>query len=94
MQNEKCTGISICQYLSRTTGHIIENVPFLRLSESFSSLRMKEWTIARSLFCSITQDTEETQMYACAVRGFRQQVEDIKCFRRRGHNSSVANIWS
>lgn len=96
MRHEKCTGISICQYLYRATGHIIENVPFpfLRLSESFSSPRMKEWTIVRSLLCSITQDTEETQMYACAVRGIRQQVEERKRFRRRGQNSSVANILS
>ena len=62
MQNEKCTGISICQYLSLATGHVIENVPFLRLSESFSSSWMKDWTIARNLLFSITQDTEETQI--------------------------------
>lgn len=94
MQNEKFTGISKCQYLSRATGHIIENVPFLRISESFSSPQMKVWTIARSLLCSITQDTEETQMYAYAVRGIRQEVEERKCFRRRGQNSSVANSLS
>jgi len=43
---------------------------------------------------SITQDTEETQMYTCVVRGIRQQVEERKHFRRSGRNSSVANILS
>jgi hypothetical protein len=81
MQNEKCIGISICQYLSRATGHVIENVPFLSLSESFSSPRMKDWTIVRNLLYSITQETEETQMYACAVRGIRQEVEERKRFK-------------
>lgn len=84
----------MCQYLSRTTGHIIENGPFLRLYESFSCPRMKDWTIVRSLLYSITQGTEETQMYACAVTGIRQQVAERRYFRRRGQNSSVAKILS
>jgi hypothetical protein len=68
--------------------------PSLRHYESFCSPRMKDWTIVRSLFYSITQGTKETQMYTCTMRGIRQQVEERKRLRQRDQNSSVANILS
>jgi len=55
---------------------------------------MKDWTIVRSVFYSITQDTKETQMYTCTMRGIRQQVEERKRLRQRDQNSSVAKILS